>query len=48
MQYDLDLWADDLAALLDALDIDRAHVMQALRCPPKRGSSTRTKSSKSY
>ena len=27
MQYDLDLWADDLAALLDALDIDRAHVM---------------------
>ena len=27
MEYDLDLWADDLAALLDALDIDRAHVM---------------------
>ena len=27
MRYDLDLWADDLAALLDALDIERAHVM---------------------
>lgn len=27
MRYDLDLWADDLAALLDALEIDRAHVM---------------------
>jgi len=25
--YDLDLWADDLAALLDALKIDRCHVM---------------------
>jgi pimeloyl-ACP methyl ester carboxylesterase len=25
--YDLDLWADDLAALLDALKIDRAHIM---------------------
>jgi pimeloyl-ACP methyl ester carboxylesterase len=25
--YTLDLWADDLAALLEALDIDRAHVM---------------------
>lgn len=27
MTYDLDLWADDLAALLDALKIERAHVM---------------------
>ncbi len=25
--YSLDLWADDLAALLEALDIDRAHIM---------------------
>ena len=25
--YSLDLWADDLAALLEALNIDRAHVM---------------------
>ena len=25
--YDLDLWADDLAALMDKLDIPRAHVM---------------------
>ena len=27
MCYDLDIWADDLAALLDALEIERAHVM---------------------
>lgn len=27
MPYDLDLWADDLAALLDGLGIERAHVM---------------------
>ena len=25
--YDLDLWADDLAALLDSLNIERTHVM---------------------
>tara|TARA_Y100001970_G_scaffold267935_1_gene358604 strand:- start:66220 stop:67047 length:828 start_codon:yes stop_codon:yes gene_type:complete len=25
--YDLDLWADDLAALLDSLNIERSHVM---------------------
>ena len=27
MRYDLDIWADDLAALLDELQIERAHVM---------------------
>ncbi len=27
MRYDLDIWADDLAALLDELRIERAHVM---------------------
>ena len=27
MRYDLDIWADDLAALLDELQIERVHVM---------------------